>query len=362
MPRTANSVKELNPRSALKKLATSLGAIDLHFHGAFGIDLMSASEAEMSDLSRELWKQGVAAICPTTLSGTQDELNDACRRLGAWIRKDSFPGAIPLGIHLEGPYLNRESAGAHPPGVIRKAKISELDELWNASQGTLKLITLAPEIHYEDELRAICAWAREKKIRLSIGHTRCTKKQAENAFQQGFTNVTHAWNAMSVHHREPGVLGAAFGRAKTYVELIIDGIHIDDAVIGWTLKNHKNTVFVSDAAPAACTDGTHFHAFGGIQCKLERGAARTEDGGLAGGGVLLPEAYIRTVLALYPSSRLTPKRAALALKKHLKNLNEIPLAALGLKGTPGLKKMKVDWRFSSDGKISCSPLSSASRK
>ena len=336
-----------------------MGSVDLHFHGAFGIDLMTANESRMNELSDLLWKQGVAAICPTTLSGPKDELLNAASRIGTWIQKGKFPGAIPLGIHLEGPFLNREAAGAHPLDVIRKARLEELNELWNASQGTLKLITLAPEVHIEEELKQICTWAREKKIRLSIGHTKCTKAQAENAFENGFTNVTHAWNAMSVHHREPGALGAAFGRKNTFVELIIDGIHVEDSVIGWTLKNHRNTVFVSDAAPAACTDGKTFHAFGGIQCKLDRGACRVQNGGLAGGGILLPEAYARLIER---QNQHSPKSIPGAFKKHLKNLNEIPLKALGIETSAELKKRKVSWQISREGTISFTSLPFAKRK
>ncbi len=360
MPRPVSTVKELNRTAKLQKLATSMGAVDLHFHGAFGIDLMAADSSRMNELSDLLWKQGVAAICPTTLSGPKNELIDATSRIGAWIRTGKFPGAIPLGIHLEGPFLNRNAAGAHPLDVIRKARIEELNELWNSSQGTLKLITLAPEVHGPDELKTICVWAAERKIKLSIGHTRCTKKEAREAFQIGFSSVTHAWNAMSVHHREPGVLGAAFGREKTYIELIIDGIHVDDSVIGWTLKNHKNTVFVSDAAPAACTDGKSWHSFGGIQCKMDRGASRIEGGGLAGGGILLPQAYANLIERQIRDSG--GKIKAASLKKHLKNLNQIPLSALGLKESPDLKKRKVSWQISRDGNISCTPLSHGKRK
>src|SRR5690606_23732449 len=232
------------------KRVKSYGAVDLHFHGAFGIDLMTAKPAELDDLSAELWKRGVAAFSATTLSAPPSELETAVSRLGAWIRKNSAPGAKPLGIHLEGPFIHSDAAGAHSPGCIRRATLEELEKLWEVSKKTLQILTLAPETLSAGELDAVIAWAKKRKIRLSIGHTRCTEVEASEAFAKGFTGVTHAWNAMAYHHREPGVLGAALSNASrsrgnrdVSIEVIPDEIHVHSTFIDWTLALHPEGVF-----------------------------------------------------------------------------------------------------------------------
>ncbi len=212
-------IKDLIPRK-------TLGAIDIHFHGAFGIDLMSATAPELDFLSHQLWAHGIAGFCPTTLSAPFEILSDTVHRLGKWIRKGKFPGAKPIGIHLEGPFIHPTLCGAHPQKEIRAFDWKELLQLWTASQETLKMITIAPETLSTAQSIRLSQWAEEKKIHLSIGHSQATEKQAELAFQTGFKGVTHAWNALPFHHRNPGVMGAALGKKEIYLELILDQIHV----------------------------------------------------------------------------------------------------------------------------------------
>lgn len=334
------------------KRVKSFGAIDLHFHGAFGVDLMSAGAKELDFLSNELWKKGVAGFSATTLSASTKDLAGAVERLGAWIRADSAPGAKPLGIHLEGPFINPEAAGAHPPGILRKLTLTELEKLWELSQRTLQILTIAPETLDDATIKTLGLWARKRKVRLSVGHTRCTKAQAEKAFQAGFSGVTHAWNALSYHHREPGVLGAALGRDSTYIELIADEIHVDARFMDWTLSLHADgTFFVSDATPAACTDGTHFHTFGDLKCKLKDGASRLANGALAGGGYLLPESFAAWITR-EAKRKKTP--AEKLLKAHLFRIHSLPLDAIFMKKKAQktfLKRFPLTWEILRNGSI-----------
>src|SRR5687767_12026798 len=98
-----------------------MGLVDLHFHGAYGIDLMSATSADLEDLRHSLAKEGMAGFCATTLSTTAEDLESAVRRLGRWVlsSRTRDQGALPLGIHLEGPFISSQACGAHPPGSIR---------------------------------------------------------------------------------------------------------------------------------------------------------------------------------------------------------------------------------------------------
>lgn len=255
------------PRRKTVVKIKSYGAVDIHFHGAFGIDLMAARREELDLLARRLKTQGVAAFCPTTLSVPFDELREAVRRLGGWIadrrKTPSSDGALPLGIHLEGPYLHPGACGAHPPESIRPFKLRELETLWKDSSEQLKIVTLAPERLSLPELRSLAAWAKARRVTLSLGHSHATEAQSKQAFANGFSSVTHGWNALSFHHRSPGALGAALGRPGIAVELILDQVHVSPTVARWTRKLHGDSVcFVSDCVPAAGTRDGRVYSFG----------------------------------------------------------------------------------------------------
>lgn len=354
MPRRKTPVKNKFPF----RLRT-LGAVDLHFHGAFGIDLMRAKVADLDRLSELLWKNGVAAFCPTTLSVSPTELAETVSRLGEWIQarayETEYVGAIPLGIHLEGPFINPEACGAHPPQVIRPVDLVELEKLWELSRHTLKILTFAPEKLEKESLKKLVAWAKKRGIILSLGHSRATEAEARAAFDAGVSGVTHAWNALSFHHREPGALGSAMGRKDVYLELILDQIHVAPTTIDWTRSLHHGPLcFVSDCAPAAAMRGGDpgpWTSFGPLQIRLENGASRVAGGHLAGGGLLLPEMYRN-----WASSECKLRKAELSawIRASARHLSADPLRALGF-SPARLRHRKVEWKI--EGKtLSCRPI------
>ena len=252
---------------------------------------MTSVPAQLDRLAVRLLQAGVAGFCPTTLSASRKALHEAVARLGSWIcstrERSDFQGARPLGIHLEGPYIAKGACGAHPARSVRRYDAKELGKLWEASRHTLKILTIAPEILTPAQLRGLAGWCKKRKIRLSLGHSRATQKQAAAAFQAGFTGLTHSWNAMPFHHRAPGPLGAALGKRGVYVELIPDGIHVDPAVIRWTRTLHPHGVcFISDCVPST---------FGGLRVVFKNGASRLPSGELAGGGRPLAETFARWI-------------------------------------------------------------------
>jgi N-acetylglucosamine-6-phosphate deacetylase len=344
------------PRRKTSVKIKSLGAVDIHFHGAFGIDLMSASTEELNRLARLLRAQGVAAFCPTTLSVPWSKLREAVQRLGQWTaerRRSPDPqGALPLGLHLEGPYISPGACGAHPPEGIRKLDLAELETLWEDSAHQLKILTLAPEILAPPELKQLVSWAQKRQITLSAGHSKATEAQAKAAFDQGFSSLTHAWNAVAFHQRAPGILGAALGRKDVHLELILDQVHVSPTVMRWTRKLHGAGIcFVSDCVPAAGTqDGTR-HSFGHLEIQLTEGACRLANGALAGGGRLLPEAFARWVEA---EAAYQGDSTARILKRELPGLGQIPLRSIGC-NAKRLKLAQVEWSVSasasSSGKV-----------
>jgi N-acetylglucosamine-6-phosphate deacetylase len=319
----------------------SAGVVDLHFHGAFGIDLMQAEGHELDALSQALWQNGVAGFVATTLSVPQPELLGACERLGSWIRSETAPGAQPLGLHLEGPFISPAAAGAHPPGSIRPLSLSEVETLWETSQRTLKILTVAPETLDNPTLKALARFCKKNQIVLSAGHSKATKLQAERAFDAGFSGVTHGWNAMSFHQREPGLLGAALGRKDTYVELIIDQAHVEKTVLRWTHALHPNgCCYVSDCVPAARTEEGTWHTFGSsLQIQFDGHVCRLPNDALAGGGLLLGESYARW---LKDECEETGEAWKSLWERTVQNLTTRPLQALGLrKGL--LDAFQVEW-------------------
>ncbi len=365
MPRSKKTVKG-------KLLSRSPGLIDLHFHGAFGVDLMHAETSELERMAMGLYHAGLDGFCPTTLSTESGPLLSAVSRLGDWMADLPSGGrsemALPLGIHLEGPFLNLSARGAHPPGAVRPFNPKELQALWDASRGHLKILTLAPEGLSPKVLQWLTHWSRDKKhVVLSAGHSRATTAQARQAFDSGFTAVTHAWNAMAFHQREAGILGAALGRKGVHVELIGDGAHVSPEVVRWTCQLHREICWVSDCTPAAATKLGTEHRFGPLPVRLSGdGASRLPDGSLAGGGKLLPEAlreWVETELrrAWTGGERIHPATATRLLKTHLRYGCIEPLRALQHQAPIGRQKTggrsrprRLEWRLTDQGRLTFS--------
>ncbi|MFZ9594802.1 MAG: N-acetylglucosamine-6-phosphate deacetylase [Bdellovibrionia bacterium] len=343
----------------------SPGLVDLHFHGAFGVDLMTASHQDLEHLCKKLGAQGIAAFCPTTVSSPRKALLQTVQRLGSWIRtRTPHPqAALPLGIHLEGPFLHPQACGAHPPRSVRPLQWDELHALWEESQHTLKILTLAPETLSPAQLKKLGAWAQMRDITLSLGHSVASQAQALRAFEAGFTSVTHAWNAMPFHTRNPGVLGAALGRKDISLELIIDQCHLSLEVIRWTRKLHplSRLCFISDCLSAGGgRPSPHFKtqgvsSLGSQRIQFQAGACRLPNGQLAGGGLLLSQSYPRWLQAEAQAESIP----LLELFHHtLLCVTQAPLDALRLPGSI-LGNRKIQWNFSRSGKIKLIPIDSS---
>ena len=357
------SARENNEKYAKKRapkpVAQTRAAVDLHFHGAFGIDLMVAPRERLRELSARLADHGVGAICATTLSADLPDLERAVIELGAWTRsRRDQPGARVLGLHLEGPYLNRNSRGAHPSEAIRPFRPGELERLWELSEGTLKILTLAPETIAPEDLTALAEFGRKKKIRLSLGHSCATETEAASAFERGFSGVTHLWNALSFHHRDAGALGAALAASHVKCELIPDGVHVSPSVRTLTETLFRDRLcLVSDAAPAAGLPDGEECSFGPLRCAVRDGAARTATG-LAGGGYLLPEMVRRWLTAECPE--MSPAQARRWLKARLsvlgRAMSDTPLRAISLDPkTAALRTL--DWFVDERGAFGYRPRS-----
>jgi N-acetylglucosamine-6-phosphate deacetylase len=231
--------------------------------------------------------------------------------------KATFVGARVLGSHLEGPYINAERIGAQRE-YIRESSIRELKEILEAADGSLKIVTLAPEI--KGGLDAV-KLLRTYGIVVSAGHTDATFLESCQAFDAGVTMITHLWNGMrGIHQREPGVLGAGLADPNVVVELIADCQHIHPIVLGLTvkLKSAERVVLVSDCIkPAGLSDGEH--VIDGRVYQLEEGLIRLSSGVIAGSSIGLAEAVLNMV-----------EKVGIPLKEAVQMATDTPARVLGM--------------------------------
>jgi N-acetylglucosamine-6-phosphate deacetylase len=203
--------------------------------------------------------------------------------------KKGTAGAEILGIHMEGPYINPEKKGAQKEDDIKKISIEGFLEFNQASGNLIRLVTIAPEIPGAIDL---IKYLYKQGIIASVGHSNATYVQTQAGIQAGLSHVTHTFNAMrGLHHREPGVVGAALTSPELTVEVIADGIHIHPIVLKilTKIKEGEEIVLITDAMRAAgLKDGTY--DLGGQEVIVAKGQARLKDGTLAGSVLTMDKA------------------------------------------------------------------------
>ncbi|MFL5339675.1 MAG: N-acetylglucosamine-6-phosphate deacetylase, partial [Gemmataceae bacterium] len=272
------------------------GLIDLHVHGIAGADVMDASRESLEVMARRFAAHGVTGFLATTVTQSLD----LTRRVIAGIRdhmespKDG--GARILGIHLEGPFVNRAFKGMQNELYILPPDPDLARDLLIHGGGHVTRVSLAPELAGAEQLIRLL---RAENVHVSIAHTGATYEQALEAVRLGATHVTHCFNAMTgLHHRRPGVAGAAMLHEDLYAELIADGIHVHPAVMRLLIrtKGREWVMLVTDSMSAAdMPDGRY--EFGGHDVTVRDGVARLKDGTLAS-STLTMEAAVRNLVRL----------------------------------------------------------------
>lgn len=267
------------------------GFIDLHTHGAVGADFVFGKSAEMQKISAFFAQHGVTGFLASTYAASQPEISSAIETIREVMGSET--GARILGIHLEGPWLNPLKAGAQSMSNIRAATPEET--LPYLDTGLIRLVALAPEIIENQWLIAAC---KQRNITIAAGHTIATFAEMQCAVQLGISQVTHCFNAMSsLHHREPGVVGAALSLPELQCELIADNIHVHPAVMDILVKakTPQGVILITDSISAVgMPDGVY--SLEGQPVTLADGAARLADGTLAG-STLTMDAALRNFAA-----------------------------------------------------------------
>lgn len=221
------------------------GLIDTHIHGIGGYGTDDYSVNSILQMSEILPQYGVTSFIPTLYAAKREELLKGIRAIVSAMGQEK--GARILGIHLEGPFLSPERLGVQTPDSLSPVDLNLMEELWNASEGHIINMTVAPELKHMRELALYCL---SKGIVLQAGHTNATYAQMVEGMQVRILHVTHLFNAMSrMHHRDPGVVGAVFIHPELSCEIIADGIHINPDIIKFllTCKSLDKIVLVTDS-------------------------------------------------------------------------------------------------------------------
>lgn len=268
------------------------GFLDLHIHGAFGVDVVTASAADMDRLALGLASRGVGSFLPTLVPLPLPEMALAVTRLSAWMKgrhDGDGRGALPLGLHFEGPFVSRARCGAlHRENFLDGTDTNSLGaffEIASAAPGR-GMTTLAPEI--PGGIAVVTEFVRRGFV-VSIGHTEADVATLDAALAAGARHMTHFGNAMKpLHHREAGPIGWGLVTGGVTVDVIADGHHLSSEMLRlvWRAKGDGRVALISDAMPAAgLADGDY--AVWGETLTVKGGAARNASGALAGSTALL---------------------------------------------------------------------------
>lgn len=261
------------------------GFIDLHTHGAAGVNLMDADEAGFQKVSQFFASHGVTGFLATSWSASSQSIEQMLATVKMVMGRET--GAALLGVHLEGPFINPARAGAQSPREIRPATSEEV--LPYLDSGLVKLVTLAPEIEENQWLMQACV---ERGIRVSVGHSDATYLEMRHAVERGLSHVSHTFNGMrAFNHREPGVVGAALEIDDLTCEVIADGVHVHPAAIRLLLRSKPGdkVVLVTDSIPAAGLPPGVIY-LQGRKVRFSEHEARLQDGTLAGSVLTMDQA------------------------------------------------------------------------
>ncbi len=298
------------------------GYVDLHIHGSAGYDVMDDTAEALPAIEQLLARHGVTSYFPTTVSAPMDTTLRALERLADAIENrerererqnaDDKIRALPLGVHLEGPFISPARRGVHPPENLLAPKLSTFEQFWQAARGRICMMTIAPEL--EDALEVIAEAAR-RGVCVSLGHSDADFEAAGRGIAAGARHATHTFNAMrpldhrtvdhrtvdhraadhrTADHRSPGILGAVLTDRRVSADIIADGVHLDPAIVKLfaEAKGPEQTVLITDAISATgMPDGRY--RLGSFEVDVRDGKCMA-DGKLAG-SVLTMDRAVRNL-------------------------------------------------------------------
>ena len=295
----AGSVGEIAPRRTAPARSADIdatgllvlpGFVDMHVHGGGGADFMRGTVEATRQVARTHARFGTTGMLATTITASREDIDRAIAAAKEVIGEPGEGEARLLGIHLEGPYICAARKGAQPLAHVRPPDGDELAHWLALGGGTIRQITLAPEV---EGAEAVVRLARSNGVIVSVGHTDAKADDVLRAIGWGASQSTHTFNAMrGLHHREPGTVGAVLTQPEIVCEIIADGVHLDPLIVRLivAVKGTAGAVLITDAIEGtAMPDGEY--GLGGQTTYVKNGTAAFADGTLAGSVLTMNRAF-----------------------------------------------------------------------
>lgn len=248
------------------------GLIDIHNHGNSGFDFSDGDLKGLNTMARYLAQNGVTSFAPASMTLPEEQLAHAYKTAAVFAKNESDGCAVLRGIHMEGPFFSEKKKGAQNGAFLHAPDVDMFTRLNQAANGLIKIADVAPELpgslEYIENVSKVCT--------VSIAHTDANYAQARAAISAGATHVTHLFNAMpDLHHRSPGVIGAAAESPRVYVELISDGMHVHESVVraAFAMFGAERICLISDSL-ACCGMPNGEYILGGQRILVDGTIAR----------------------------------------------------------------------------------------
>lgn len=318
----------------------SPGFVDIHLHGGGGHDFMDSTLEAYTEIVKAHRAHGTTSLVPTTLGSSYEEIIRAVNIFKEAKKLEEISDSL-LGLHLEGPYISKNQAGAQPPQFIRIPKEEEYNSILKAGEGNIIRWSVAPEVENMDNF-ANCM--KQNNVMLSIAHSDAEFDEVVKAFDKGFTHITHLYSAISTikrvnGFRVAGVLEAAYMIDDMDVEIIADGCHLPESILRYIVKfkNHNRIALITDAMRASGQDvkesflGTKEQ---GLKVVIEDGVAKLIDKTAFAGSIATSDRLVRNMINL----------AGLTLHEAVKMLTANPVRMLNR----NLKKGSIIENYDAD--------------
>ncbi len=255
------------------------GLVDIHSHGNSGADFSDGDLGGLILMARYLAKNGVTSFAPASMTLPYEILEKAFINASKFEHERTCDCARLMGIHMEGPFFSDKKKGAQNGAFLKLPDYSAFKRLYDAGGGLLKIVDIAPELKGAEEFTALAC----KLCTVSVAHTNADYDEAKAVFSAGATHLTHLFNAMPpLHHRRPGVIGAAADQSNVVAELICDGYHVHESAVRMAFKLFPRRICLISDALRCCGMPDGSYMLGGQEIHLKGGMAKLADGTIAG--------------------------------------------------------------------------------